>query len=387
MSVVARPGSKHDAEWRRERLRLLVHSVADLENRTIVAGVIGSGLIVAAAQWLPNARDFMIPLLLRLMAIIGNGFLYERIRKRLRSGADIAIPLRVAALMAAFGGVSWASLIIPVFLSPHLHPASYIVTAGVFIGVSLVLANTAAIKRIALPFAAGFVVTFLGAATLTPWNTAVWLFGGLAFIATGIGTFSIGSAHQRLDAADTLVENQRLSEELEEALARAEFFADHDPLTGLFNRRALFDRQIHLEAPGEKHHMLLIDLDNFKQVNDRFGHETGDRVLIGVAQVLGDFVAESQGEGHFAARLGGEEFAVFLAVSDNDEADRIATQLHLAMSAVAAAIGLPPKLGTPSIGISPIYRGEQVCDALHRADHALYQAKRDGRDRICREAA
>jgi len=376
-----------DHQWRRERLRVLMESSAELERRTIIANVVGTVLIVAAAQWLPNARDFLVPLLLRLIAILCNALLYDRIRKRMRASAGTPVPLRLAGVMAAFGGASWASLIIPVFMQPYLHPASYIVTTGVFIGVALILTNSAAITRIALPFAGGFVVTFLVAAAFTPWNTAVWLIGGLTFIATGIGTFCIGSARQRLDAADTLVENQRLSEELEEALARAEFFAEHDPLTGLFNRRALFERQMHLDAPGDKHHMLLIDLDNFKQVNDRFGHETGDRVLIGVAQVLGDFVAKAQGESHFAARLGGEEFAVFLAVSDEQEADRIAAQLHLAMSGIAIGLGLPPKLGTASIGISPMYRGEQVCDALHRADHALYQAKRDGRNRVCREAA
>ncbi len=378
---------EQDAGWRRERLYELVRSTAEIESRTIIANIVGTLLIVGAAQWLPNASDFYLPMLLRLLAILGTAILYSDIRRRIRDDASMLVPLRLAVVMAAFGGASWASLIIPVFLSPYLHPASYIVTAGVFIGVALIVSSTSAILRIALPFALGFIATFVVAAAFTPWQTAIWLIGGLAFIATGIGTFSIGSARQRLDAAAMLVENRRLTDQLEEALARAEFFAEHDPLTGLFNRRALFEHRLHREVPGERHHVLLIDLDNFKQVNDRFGHDVGDRVLVGVAQVLRDLVHQpSRGE-HIAARLGGEEFAVFLAVADDEEADRIAADLHLAINRVAAGLGLPPKLGTASIGISPIARSEAIGDALRRADKALYDAKRNGRDRVCREAA
>ena len=380
-------GDEYDEDWRRQRLRLLVQSTAEIESRTLLANVIGTLLIVTAAQWLPNASDFHLPMLLRFIAIFGTALLYENIRRRLRADARALVPLHFAVFMAGFGGVSWASLVVPVFLEPYLHPASYIVTAGVFIGVALIVANTSAIKRIAISFSIGFAATFLAGLAFIPSNTAVWLATGLAFIATGIGAFSVGSARQRLEAADTLLENRRLSEELEEALSRAEFFADHDPLTGLYNRRALFEHRIHRAAPGERFHVLLIDLDNFKQVNDRFGHETGDRVLVGVAQVLRDFVRKTPGEGHVAARLGGEELAVFLAVADEAQVDRLAGTLHLDINRVAAGMGLPPKLGTASIGISPMDRSERIAAALHRADKALYEAKRGGRDRVCRDAA
>ena len=378
---------EHDELWRRERLRLLVQSTAEIESRTLFANVIGTLLIVSATQWLPNASDFHLPMLLRFVAIFGTALLYEDIRKRLQADRRALVPLRFAVVMAGIGGVSWATLVIPLYLEPYLHPATYFVTAGVFVGAALIVANTSAIKRIAVSYSVGFAVTFLGGLAFAPLQTAVWLAGGLAFIALGIGIFSIGSARQRLEAADTLLENQRLSEELEEALARAEFFADHDPLTGLYNRRALFEHRIHRAAPGDRFHVLLIDLDNFKQVNDRFGHETGDRVLIGVAQVLRDFVRKTEGEGHVAARLGGEEFAVFLALEDPALVDRLAGTLHLDINRVAAGLGLPPKLGTASIGISPMKRGDGIANALHRADKALYEAKRGGRDRVCRDAA
>ncbi|MEX0343080.1 MAG: diguanylate cyclase [Erythrobacter sp.] len=379
--------AERDEEWRRERLHLLVRSTAETEQRTLVANIAGTLLIVGAAQWLPNASDFYLPMLLRFVALFGTALLYENIRRRLDRNDDTLVPLRFATVMAAFAGISWASMILPVFRDPYLHPSSYIVTAGVCIGIALIITSTAAIKRIAIPFAAGFIVTFLAAAAFTPPQTAIWLAGGLFFIMTGIGMYSIGSARQRLEAADMWVQNRRLTEDLEEALARAEFLAIRDPLTGLYNRRDLFEEKIHREAPGKRHHVCAIDLDHFKQVNDRFGHDTGDRVLIAVAAALRDTVRDLPGEGHLAARLGGEEFAVFLDIAEDEQADEVAARLRRAANRAAAATGLPENLGTASIGISPMTRGEGIGNALQRADKALYGAKEDGRNRVRRLAA
>ena len=376
-----------DKGWRRERLLLLVRSTAEIERRTLIANVIGTLLIVGIAQWLPNASDFYLPMLLRFIALFGTSMLYESIRRRLAKNADVLVPMHFATAMAAFAGLSWASMVIPVFLEPYLHPASYIVTAGVFISVTLVITSTSAIKRIAIPFAFGFLATFLTALVFAPFELALWLGVGLTFVMGAIGIFSIGTARQRLEAADMLVENRRLTEDLEEALARAEFLAVRDPLTGLYNRRALFEEQVFRDAPGERHHVLIIDLDHFKQVNDDYGHDMGDRVLIGVAMVLRDFVRELPGEGHLAARLGGEEFAVFLAIADDGEADATADSLRRSINAVAAGLNLPGNLGTASIGMSHMLRGESIGDALQRADNALYGAKKRGRNRVRREAA
>lgn len=65
----------------------------------------------------------------------------------------------------------------------------------------------------------------------------------------------------------------------------------------------------------------------------------------------------------------------------------MAARLHLAINGVAAGLGLPPMLGTASIGVAPVKQGERITDGLQRADTALYNAKREGRDRVCREAA
>ena len=376
-----------DAVFREERAHLLLRSLAELQQRTVPANVVATLLIFAASQWLPNSRDFLIPLVLRIAAISANTHVYAKIRTRLEKQSGYRGLPRSALAVAALGGISWASLIVPALTQPDPHPASYIVVAGVIVGVAMVLSSASSIRLVAWAFSIGFIATTAVALPFIPAPTAVWLVSGLGILAVGIVSFSIGTGKQRIAAADAEIEIRHLSQELEAALARAEFFADHDPLTGLFNRRVLYDRPLYRDLTGDKHHILLIDLDNFKQVNDSFGHETGDKVLIGVAQVLMDFIARIDGEDHFAARLGGEEFAVFLAIEDETEADRLCNELHLSMNDVAQDLGLPPKLGTASVGISHTHRHEPVAAALQRADNALYRAKSEGRDRICRQAA
>lgn len=378
---------EYDEDWRTERLHLLVRSAAETERRTLPANIAGTLLVIGAAQSLPNAADFYIPMLLRFLALFATALLYETIRRRLDGRAKTLVPMRMASAVAAFGGASWASIILPIFLDPYLHPASYIVTAGVFISVALVITSTSAIKRIAIPYTIGFMGTFFAALAFIPPNTAIWLAGGLTFIMAGIVIFSIGSSRQRLESANMLVHNQRLTEDLEEALARAEFLAIRDPLTGLYNRRALFEDRIYENAPGDRYHVLIVDLDHFKQVNDQFGHDMGDRVLVGVATAIRDVLRGLPGEGHLAARLGGEEFAVFLAIADDREADRAAEYLRAACHRVAVRFGLPPGVGTASIGISSMPRGEHVGEALQRADNALYEAKESGRNRVKRQVA
>lgn len=370
----------------RERLLVLVRSTAEIERRTLAANIIGTLLIVGFAQWLPNATDFYLPMLLRFIALFGTAMLYETIRRRLDENANVLVPVRFAVAMAGFAGLSWAALVIPVFLEPALHPASYIVSAGVFISVALVITSTAAIKRIAVPFALGFLGTFLFALFFTTPELALWLGIGLTFVMGAIGVFAIGSARQRREAADLQIENQHLTEDLEEALAQAEFLAVRDPLTGLYNRRALFEDKLYDAAPGNRHHVMIVDLDNFKQVNDRYGHDRGDRVLIGVSDAFREVLRDAPGEGHFASRLGGEEFAVFLGTDDDTAADRVADSLNQAISAVARELDLPDGLGTASIGLTHMDRGESIGDALQRADNALYGAKQGGRNRVRREA-
>ncbi|MFA9218704.1 MAG: GGDEF domain-containing protein, partial [Sphingomonadaceae bacterium] len=159
-----------------------------------------------------------------------------------------------------------------------------------------------------------------------------------------------------------------------------------DPLTQVLNRRGFGDIYLRERALMRRDPsvmtMLSIDLDYFKAINDRFGHATGDRVLVDVADVIGKALRLTD----HLARFGGEEFIVLLPNTGLDRARSVAERIQNALRApradLAGSVGVLPTY-TVSIGIACQADAEQDLDGiLMRADKALYRAKKLGRDRI-----
>jgi diguanylate cyclase (GGDEF)-like protein len=157
----------------------------------------------------------------------------------------------------------------------------------------------------------------------------------------------------------------------------------HDGLTGLLNRRAiqgaLEEQHERSLRAGEPFAVLMIDLDHFKAVNDRFGHATGDQALKVASSLLHRRLAD-QG---WVGRFGGEEFIALLPGYRLDKAVEMAEELRVALSAERPA-QLPPDLPlSVSIGVAQ-WSGpdEALTRLLVRADEAMYEAKRRGRDRV-----
>ena len=155
-----------------------------------------------------------------------------------------------------------------------------------------------------------------------------------------------------------------------------------DALTGLLNRRALFDRYGD-EPITAQVAAIAFDLDNFKSVNDRHGHAAGDTVL----KVFADVLRDVSGTSACLARLGGEEFVVMLNRTLPDRAQRIAERIRLDFSAKLIPVGRRSITCTVSAGIA---FGSDDCTSfdslLSNADKALYAAKRGGRNRVSRAA-
>ena len=155
-----------------------------------------------------------------------------------------------------------------------------------------------------------------------------------------------------------------------------------DPLTGLLNRRAFREEVLrHTERAdreGVPSTLMFVDLDHFKSVNDRLGHEAGDRVLIRTATILRETVRPSD----LVARLGGDEFAVWLGGADHmtaaERAEALRTRLPDALDEITG--GVPPRI-TLSMGIATRQVGadEDIDGLVRRADEAMYEAKRNGR--------
>ncbi len=151
--------------------------------------------------------------------------------------------------------------------------------------------------------------------------------------------------------------------------------ADHDPLTGLVNRRVFETRLetlIGREHAGKPGSVIFIDLDHFKLVNDSLGHRAGDELISRVAETLRSSVRD----GDTVARLGGDEFAVLLPGCESPHNVRIADEL---ITRIAADIGIGS--GGASAGIAAVYPGASAEDTMAAADMALYDAKAAGRRR------
>ncbi|QEL56834.1 GGDEF domain-containing response regulator [Chromobacterium paludis] len=174
----------------------------------------------------------------------------------------------------------------------------------------------------------------------------------------------------------TVAERTRELQEKNIELAR---LSVTDKLTGLANRLFL-DQSLETYFAESRRHgsvfsLILLDVDHFKGVNDTWGHPAGDRVLKGVAQVLGDRVRQSD----VAGRWGGEEFLVICPHTERDGALRVAESLREAIAGHAFADAGPI---TASFGVASYQAGDTISRLETRADQALYRAKQAGRNRV-----
>jgi diguanylate cyclase (GGDEF)-like protein len=232
-------------------------------------------------------------------------------------------------------------------------------------------------RRWALPMVLGVLVFYLGLhaacaavgplSPLQPWalRVAHWVNVGLIF-----ALFYAMAAYYR----GTVIKAEK----------RLLAAATTDPLTGLANRS-----QFHLRAVtelnrarrrGEPVAVVLADVDHFKRINDEFGHEAGDRVLVRLAALLRDCLREVD----VLARWGGEEFLALLPASDSGSAADVAERLRQAVAAVRIDLGGRTVQLTMSFGIAQVLDHHDLQQATARADQALYDSKRAGRNRVSR---
>ena len=186
--------------------------------------------------------------------------------------------------------------------------------------------------------------------------------------------------------ADDVLQMPLSSDELYARLRSAERFnqmqmklvrmATRDALTGLLNRSAFFNRHgtICRDSAGPLA-AIMIDVDHFKTVNDKFGHAAGDKALKSIAECLG-------GQTEIAARLGGEEFVLLLPGASMERARDMAEGMRRAIATREIDIDGRSLRATCSFGVAVAEPGANIDEVLRRADAALYAAKRDGRNRV-----
>lgn len=174
-----------------------------------------------------------------------------------------------------------------------------------------------------------------------------------------------------------------LLREVDGAHRRVQQLAWHDELTGLLNRRRFAELgQLELERAQRQDEALtavLLDVDDFKKINDRHGHAAGDAVL----QTLGQVLPASLRRSDLPARWGGEEFALVLPGASGDDAVRIVERLRQAVASTSIVAAGQSLRCTVSIGMAEQRPGDSFDDLLRRADEAMYRAKTSGKNRVC----
>lgn len=167
---------------------------------------------------------------------------------------------------------------------------------------------------------------------------------------------------------------------------KLKFYSFFDPLTQLANRRYFMSRlENHLDIAKSRDKgfsLFYVDIDNFKKVNDSYGHLVGDEVLKGVGKAMVQVFRDED----VAGRVGGEEFAIIVTSDIQANVTKIAERLLQAIRLMQ--IDIPNSNGkvvqiTASIGIAFYNKQMNSAEFIHQSDKALYQAKKEGKDRYC----
>ncbi|MBV1877723.1 MAG: GGDEF domain-containing protein [Pseudomonadales bacterium] len=156
-----------------------------------------------------------------------------------------------------------------------------------------------------------------------------------------------------------------------------------DPLTGLLNRRGMeYSLKVPLSSALRSHNwtsVIAVDIDDFKLINDTYGHDSGDVVLQSLSQVLMSYTRASD----ICCRFGGEEFVIIMLDSETSEALKIAERIRQHLQALVIPLEHDSITLTSSFGVAAEHDVESIDSLLKSADEALYAAKRKGKNRVC----
>ncbi len=185
---------------------------------------------------------------------------------------------------------------------------------------------------------------------------------------------SDGTQRGMVYVGQDLTERKKLEKQLT-------FLASHDPLTGLPNRRSLEELLKRTIAKADRNMqgaLLFLDTDNFKTINDEYGHMVGDKVLVSLAKAI----KRGLRDGDFLARTGGDEFAIVLEDTGIEKAEYIGERVRRAVEESCFLVSAHRFHVSVSIGVAPIIEKQGLSALMSLADKAMYAAKERGRNRV-----
>lgn len=312
--------------------------------------------------------------------------------------------LRLAAHAYILAGIDFAfsALVLVLVWQLRHHKERIELIASIAIGTSLIIfiaiyfiADNAARLIMFFPLlGAAFFLKGRGGATFTLIGVVVAVIVGYHFFDNGyshfdvvficlimIGSYFLYDTYQSMhdDHESLLLDLNRSLElkvqdrthELEIANEKLTKLSHTDPLTELWNRRYFMEQSRQYIDNHLNYCFALIDVDNFKEINDEDGHLVGDQVLQWLAQIITKKTSHSEK----VFRIGGDEFAIIFLTSNIHDAEKLCEDIA---REVASDVGVC----TLSIGLTQFHDDQNIEDILHRADQAMYKAKDQGRDQI-----
>ena len=293
----------------------------------------------------------------------------------------------VYEFLAFFSGLFWAACMLPVVNTLGHDIAAMFVCVVIIVSVAVTSMVIATQWRAFVSFLAGVMlglvpqtIFYLDAIGTIPLLATLGLAPALAVLAHAVHK-------QDRQMIRTRLEKERLAAELADALAAAEYLANRDSLTGLYNRRAFEAVADQISQDGAVHplSLILVDLDHFKSINDRYGHAAGDAVLKRTAELICRYIGQDDlmGRGDGAsARWGGEEFILLLRRCPAQDAAQIAATLRAELPLMRSPAWPNELIVTGSFGVATWHAEMPLHLAISNADQAMYQAKQAGRNQV-----
>ncbi|WP_343346050.1 diguanylate cyclase [Sphingomicrobium sp. XHP0239] len=346
-------------------------------------------LLACSFMWVVDYWPMLaIALGLRVVSIVLVHQRSVRLLRALDGNEDAEAELRDWSNVMVIAGMSWSLLLwcIPAGEMGTL-PAQGLFAILLF-GVASIINTIVVERRALLSFAGSF-----GVSALAYFIAVIPVVGSLPLLTAilGAGVVAIFAVHvyrQQMHISTVFADNEMLAHslqqanvELSDALAIADRLAHYDQLTGLRNRRCFEQEARRIQRGrqcGDRYHLLLLDIDRFKAINDRFGHAFGDRVLHHVGTALEE-LGERTGD-LLPARLGGEEFAIILGGQREEDVRTLVREIRQRIAGASPALGEAHVDLTVSIGVTCWREDETVHTAMLRADRMLYASKDAGRD-------
>lgn len=377
---ISQGGNQTERPYRREiRTEQLNIALNNLPTTLIASSIIASsGAIVLDIQsgyaWIPGwLATVIVTSLLRALWLL-------RIRRRPVAVRDTEKSLRQLRLHAGLTGLVWAA--VPLMQIGRIETMSGAFTAFLMAGISagaLIQSMTLADKGIAfftpilLATAGTFLVEGDLACSVIGANTLLLLVMMIFQARRGSARFCEGE--------EARLSSQALAKSIKESNRKLDYLANHDSLTGLHNRASFNAELAARHAGGVPLALAVVDLDNFKLVNDTRGHLIGDKVLIEAATRISRTCQPSE----FIARLGGDEFAIIIdSVPCEQRAEALCEKVVAAMGRPFVIDGATSVIGA-SIGLALFPQdAAQLPELFAAADIALYAAKGNGKHRVSR---